>query len=134
MAIEMSKKYRTRDWRDVRLLCVDGPGKFPVVGLIKGQDEPATWDANGVFSLDSPTDLDLIEVNPYADIAIDTPGWARDTREGSSDREWVPVYFAGVDKDYRPSCFRYGCTSHTSGGATFTWDEFTTTKPEEGVA
>lgn len=33
--ISMDKKYRTRDGREVRLLCVDGPRKdWPVVGYI----------------------------------------------------------------------------------------------------
>jgi hypothetical protein len=126
MAIEMSKKYRTQDGRDVRLLCVDGPGKFPVVGLIKGQNEPETWDVNGVFSLDTPTDLDLIEVNPYADIAIDTPGWVRVGREG-----WEPRHFAGVSVQGKPQAWSSGTTSHTSRGYFGVWSEFTTTKPKE---
>lgn len=36
MKISMDKKYRTRDGRDVRLLCVDGPDLWPVVGMVNG--------------------------------------------------------------------------------------------------
>lgn len=59
--ISMDKKYRTRDGRDVRLLCVDGPDpKYPVVAVV-GEDiycwKPCgTYYASGTASV-----LDLIE-------------------------------------------------------------------------
>lgn len=37
--IEMNKQYQTRDGRAVRLLCVDGPGDFPVVGIINPEGD-----------------------------------------------------------------------------------------------
>lgn len=60
MIISMDKKYRTRDGRDVRLLCVDGEGSQPVVGMIgEGVDR---WHLDGRFtSAYESTGLDLIE-------------------------------------------------------------------------
>lgn len=37
MKISMDNKYRTRDGRDVRLLCVDGPSEWPVGASLKEQ-------------------------------------------------------------------------------------------------
>jgi hypothetical protein len=34
--ISMDKKYKTRDGRDVRILCVDANGKYSVVALVEG--------------------------------------------------------------------------------------------------
>ena len=132
MAIEMGKKYRTRDGQDVRILCVDGPGNGPVLGYVLGAAMGVLeWDANGVYVQPGPESaIDLVEVNPYADIAIDTPGWGRDMYDDLNGYNWQALHFAGIDKDGRPRCFVWGCTSHTSEGETLPWDEFTTTKPE----
>lgn len=48
--IEMGKQYQTRDGRAVRILCVDGPGSQPVVGIIEGEDNPDTWNMDGTWS------------------------------------------------------------------------------------
>ena len=48
--IEMGKKYQTRDGRAVRILCVDGPGSHPVVGIVEGEDNPDTWNMDGTWS------------------------------------------------------------------------------------
>lgn len=76
--IDMDKKYRTRDGRDVRLLCVDGPGTFPVVGITDGCLE--TWDVDGSYNGNDLCVWDLIEchepdirtiwVNVYAESVI----------------------------------------------------------------
>lgn len=47
MNIDMNHKYQTRDGRAVRILCVDGPGDEPVIGIVEGQEGPDTWTANG---------------------------------------------------------------------------------------
>lgn len=127
MAIEMGKKYRTRDGRDVRILCVDRTGELPVVGLmpvvglVGGKEDVLSWTIDGLWALsDNPNDL--IEISPYSDIEIDAPGWAR---EG---KEWYPRHFAGVENGV-PMTWKNGCTSHTAQAKT-SWDEFTTTKPE----
>ena len=134
MAIEMGKKYRTRDGRDVRILCVDRTGELPVVGLmpvvglVGGKEDVLSWTIDGLWALsDNPNDL--IEIPPYSDIEIDTPGWARDVDKNSPDHEWTEAHFARVGGNGKPICFAFGRTSHTTQ-ATFEWDEFTTTKPE----
>lgn len=60
MTISMDKKYRTRDGRDVRLLCVDGPKHAPVIGTIG--EVLGQWTSSGTFDFfRRSTDLDLIE-------------------------------------------------------------------------
>ena len=65
MTISMDKKYKTRDGRPVRLLCVDGNDPtYPVVGFVGDNVGITKWCANGNFTsagirLDR---LDLVEV------------------------------------------------------------------------
>ena len=127
--IEMGKKYRTRDGRDVRILCVDSKGTLPVVGLVTERDNSGDfiecWRLDGTyFSVTDQYRRDLIEISPYADIPIDTPGWAR------AEFEWRPRYFAGVDVAGNPTTWADGMTSFSADGRKSTWFEFTTTKPE----
>ncbi len=61
--IDMAKKYKTRDGRDVRILCVDGPGESPVVGFAAGL--LTRWMKCGAFSADlQGSCADLIEQVP----------------------------------------------------------------------
>jgi hypothetical protein len=65
--IEMSKEYKTRDGRSVRLLCTDGPFGFPVVGIIYNLDgspwTAASWTLNGrIEGAIASSHLNLIEV------------------------------------------------------------------------
>lgn len=60
--ISMDKTYRTRDGREVRLLCVDREGFFPVVGLV-GNDL-VSWTGVGIHVSHTQTVYDLIEVVP----------------------------------------------------------------------
>lgn len=70
MKIEMGKKYKTRDGRDVRIYAVDGFGEYCVhgayydvadYGYIGWIDD--SWTINGeVISGQSGFDLELIEV------------------------------------------------------------------------
>ena len=48
--IEMGKQYQTRNGRAVRILCVDGPGSQPVVGIVEGEDNLDTWNMDGTWS------------------------------------------------------------------------------------
>ena len=63
--IDMSKKYKTQDGRQVRIYAVDGRGDFPVHGAIL-QDEgwkPDTWLISGEYTSESRGGrLDLVEV------------------------------------------------------------------------
>lgn len=64
--IQMGKKYKTRDGRDVRILCVDGEMKsHPVVGLIDGQSYQ--WPADGKASL---AGCHLVEVKEKVRIPV----------------------------------------------------------------
>ena len=63
----MSKEYKTRDGRSVRLLCTDGPFGFPVVGIIYNLDgspwTAASWTLNGrIEGAIASSHLNLIEV------------------------------------------------------------------------
>lgn len=60
--ISLDKKYKTRDGRDVRLLCTDGPGQFPVIGIVDGDDSIGFWLSSGMMRYDRETRYDLIEV------------------------------------------------------------------------
>lgn len=121
--IDIKKKYRTASSEPVRILCVDGPGDQPVIGIHDGTVEQ--WTLNGRF-LGRPSKMDLIEVTPFADIAVDTPVWVRMDRG-----EWVPRHFSGVTEEGNPMCFTNGRTSHSAEGLLPSeWDEFSLTKPE----
>lgn len=65
MKIDINKKYRTRDGREVRLLhrAPEGwPTSYPWRGIV-GDASRLTWTDHGVQDLDdSPNDDDLIEV------------------------------------------------------------------------
>lgn len=68
--IDMKKRYRTRDGRDVRLLCVDGPAKYSVVGLV--ENSLLTWTEYGYFDTRDDTEhLDLIEVRTAEEVIAD---------------------------------------------------------------
>lgn len=61
--ISMEKQYKTRDGRDVRILCVDGPNSaFPVIGFIEGLRFTSSWEKDGLSGADAERSTDLIEV------------------------------------------------------------------------
>lgn len=63
--IDITKKYRTPDGREVRIYAVDGADDFPVHGAIKDLNEAVwrshCWNSDG-FSVYS--EFELIEVKP----------------------------------------------------------------------
>ena len=63
--ININKKYRTRDGREVRIYAVDGALPYSVHGAVKHGDSwiSKDWADNGGFL--TPHDLDLIEVKPH---------------------------------------------------------------------
>ena len=67
--IDINKKYRTRDGREVRIYAVDGGGMHPVHGSVlmnNGMNDgwrSATWKTDGRISFLDQT-FDLIEVKP----------------------------------------------------------------------
>lgn len=47
--IDWTKPVRTKDGRAVRVLCTDGPGECPVVGILDGVDGPECWHLSGSY-------------------------------------------------------------------------------------
>lgn len=60
--ISMDKTYRTRDGRSVRIICVDAPGRKPVVGFIENNPTIYRWNSNGSFFSELASKIDLFEV------------------------------------------------------------------------
>jgi hypothetical protein len=76
MKISMDKKYKTRDGRPVRILCVDAKRHYPVVGLIangESDEDLGSWPEDGSSYIGVARDDDLVEVvepkyRPFANI------------------------------------------------------------------
>lgn len=122
--ISMDKKYKTRDGRDVRILCTDAPGDYPVVGLINNV-LVHSWTSNGAFNRDpSLGPSDLIEVNEWEDFKIDEPVMVSNTGDPCVRR-----HFAGI-KDGKPTVWDAGATRWTANRWR-SWDHFRRPTPEE---
>ena len=59
--IDLTKQYRTRDGREVRIYATDASGSYPVHGAVKDGD---IWVEYSWFGLHKPHESDLIEVRP----------------------------------------------------------------------
>ena len=96
--ISMDKKYRTRDGRDVRLLCVDGPEDYPVIGIVAGDKRAECWTSGGLSYDDGCgiSETDLIE---YHEPDIRTI--------------WVNVYEGGVSAHGREDLARFSAGEDT---------------------
>jgi len=65
--IDITKKYRTRDGREVRIYATDGKYPFLVQGAVKtehGEWKQVSWTSGGNFLLVNGCHNDLIEVRP----------------------------------------------------------------------
>jgi hypothetical protein len=66
--IDINKKYRTRDGREVRIYATDGGGPCPIHGAISGLNfwSTANWSKNGSYTVvyGQEHDWDIIEVRP----------------------------------------------------------------------
>ena len=64
--IDINKKYRTRDDREVRIYVVDGGGEYPIHGAIKNGSTwtLCAWRIDGRYSKEIDMTGDLIEVKP----------------------------------------------------------------------
>lgn len=58
--LDLTKPVQTRDGRNVRVLCTDGPGELPVVGFIGGGAVAIQWPVDGRYPGGGARDLDLI--------------------------------------------------------------------------
>lgn len=66
-AIDMSKKYRTRDGREARIYAIDGNAEFPVHGaILRGPDGwcSTSWGRAGSSMSYGTCGDDLIEIKP----------------------------------------------------------------------
>ena len=63
--IDINKKYRTRDGREVRIYALDGGGNYPVHGAFKSDTGWVVrhWPQDGIQSIFGGSD-DLVEVKP----------------------------------------------------------------------
>ena len=55
MNFEINKFYKTKGGRKVRIICIDGPGVYPIAGYITEPDDESLqcWTIEGNFSRDS---------------------------------------------------------------------------------
>jgi hypothetical protein len=63
--IDLDKKYRTRDGREVELYAIKPEnGSYPVLGAVKNNDQwdQRCWTLDGLFELFEESPADLIEV------------------------------------------------------------------------
>ena len=93
MKIDITKKYRTRDGRDVTLLhrAPDGwPTKWPWRGMISG--ESATWTNEGHHIRGGNGDWDLIEIREPREFKLSSRSgetWMYD--EGDESQGWEVI-------------------------------------------
>jgi hypothetical protein len=107
--ISMDKKYKTREGKPVRLLCVDRLDSLrPIVGLVMDDDKEeilGTWTQEGKWGK-SQSDNNLVEVTEWDDFKIDDPVMVRDWE----DTPWFKRHFARVENN-NPTVWRNGTTS-----------------------
>lgn len=59
--LDLTKPVQTRDGRKVRLLCTDGPGEYPVIGIIEcDHDGVCRWPLNGRVTMNVDMSIDLV--------------------------------------------------------------------------
>jgi len=94
--IDLTKQYRTRDGREVRIYATDGYPSLTVHGAIKLEDgwEIVAWRSDGRLGGYAESDSDLIEVKPRIRREVwlnvydgDDVVSARSSRE-AADRAW----------------------------------------------
>lgn len=127
MKISMDKQYRTRDGREVRVLCVDRNNQHPVVALINNVGI-SSYTETGEYYAGGTSVHDLVEYNPAQDLKLDQPIWVRNW----STAGWVPRHFASVDNRGKVMCWVDGRTSFTATEkySKSSWDYWTATKHE----
>jgi len=64
--IDINKKYRTRDGREVRIYAMDGQDEWPIHGAVLHDFGWVSecWRNNGTALTDAPDEDDLIEARP----------------------------------------------------------------------
>lgn len=109
--ISMDKKYKTRDGRSVRVLCIDCAGNvhYPVLALIlewNGDETLSSFTPEGKYSGLLVRNKDLIEVSPYEDFKVDDK-----VLVSQDGKQWYKRYFSHVSDKGNPCAFDLGSTS-----------------------
>ena len=93
--IDINKKYRTRDGREVRIYATDGGGPQPVHGAISGLNfwSTANWSKNGSYTVvyGQEHDNDLIEVRPRHKRTVWLHVWNGGTVCATEESYYVPA-------------------------------------------
>ena len=114
IVIDMSKKYQTvgGDTDDgefpepVRIVCVDGPGNYPVLGFVGDDTKSYRWTIGGKARGEGISSMhDLVEVSPWHDYKIDEPVMV------NIAGGWRKRYFAGISDNGKPMTWLNGSTS-----------------------
>lgn len=106
--IDFTRPVRTKDGSKVRVLCTDCPGKYPVIGIIEGDNEPRNWTLEGRFhSQEHSWDLENEpqRIKKYANIYRDgdeywVAGPLQDTYEKAKDYKNGEVYITTVAVEF----------------------------------
>lgn len=129
--IDINKKYRTKDGREVRIYATDGAEPYPVHGSVKTGGtwgSPITWLADGSHDRTRPDSLNnLVEISPYDDFKIDDPVIAELYGTPVTERR----YFAGLNEGGLPMIFSYGATSWSNSSITLIVKHVRRPTPEE---
>ena len=112
--IKLGETYKDKSGNDVRIICVDKRGEFPIVGIVsinpRGKEEVMSYTSEGSYLVYEGSPHDLILPEDYSTYKVDEPVMVRDHDEG----EWKRRYFAGV-RGGKPCVFCGGATSWSVG-------------------
>ena len=108
--IKLGETYKDKSGNDVRIICVDKRGEFPIVGIAsinpRGKEEVKTYTSEGSYLVYGNSPNDLILPEDYSTYKIDEPVMVWDHDEEG----WLRRYFAGVKAD-KPCAWNDGATS-----------------------
>ena len=108
--IKLGETYKDKCGNDVRIICVDKRGEFPIVGIVSsnhcGEEGIKTYTSEGTYCVNAGSDYDLILPEDFTKFEIDEPVMVRDTDE----QMWLRRYFARV-RGGKPCVFCGGATS-----------------------
>ena len=106
--IDITKEYKTRDGREVRIYAVDVKDEWPVHGAVRNEDgwHPVAWMRDGRWSYQD-TLTDLIEVKPR----IKREVWVNVYRGRETD--WVTMHDERDEADAERRGLRIACVRLT---------------------
>jgi len=114
MKIEINKKYRTRDGRQVEILKTDFRSKYPVIAIIDNEEIEQYSESGQCWLFGG--EYDLIEVGKYDHIKIDD-----NVVVWSFANDYHRRHFAGISEQGWPITWDAGRTSFTNTGAISIW-------------